>query len=451
MALLSSLDLIEHEENSRVQTRHETVAENTSKLCAGCCDKVTSRRCSHCGGALFCSQACELKMCLSHLLKCNMRQVTSADYLFEDVLADEPFTDPQLRQDYWFDRCETKFEESHLRGVFAGLVHYHPNRITREELHQWRSDPGGNPYLVAKIVNKFEELSDNNRGRYFPWFLRHRAIFELPDGHHAIPRAPSPTTEALNIEARARQYLAPEDQHKDFKEFTPFAKRHCFGFYAMAVNHSRPPPLNREHCRWFDFGFVVCHDQHEEEELGSMYDEMLCGSMYHEEYAQSIGSSTMGKWARKRDPTCSFDEFWKAWESGVLTTIFKKHWPDSRTENTATCTWLGPDLITRLYAFLEAETPRPSIWSLLHFLAMEDVSVEFAAPGIAQAARDYGFSEQLDARTTLELRLFYGLLLKKAEPLTVHRERMEGNMVQFAEGHVETITPGVMKLLQGLL
>jgi hypothetical protein len=82
---------------------------------------------------------------------------------------------------------------------------------------------------------------------------------------------------------------------------------------------------------------------------------------------------------------------------------------------------------------------------------MEDVSVESAASGIARAARDYGFSEQLDARTIIELRDFYVQLLKKAEPLAIHRERIEGNLVQFAEGHVDITTPRVKEVLQGLL
>ncbi|KAB5580955.1 hypothetical protein GE09DRAFT_1084343 [Coniochaeta sp. 2T2.1] len=358
-------------------------------------------------------------------------------------------TDPQVRQDYWFDRCQNKNEESHLDGVFAGLVHYHPNPITREELHEWRSDPGGNPYLVAKIVEKFEELPNNSRGEYFPWFLRHRTRFELPDYHHSIPRASCPMTQLQNKQARARKYLAPEDQHKDVEDLTPFAKMHCFVFYSMAVDNMYPPPFNRKHCHWFDFGFIVSHDQHEEKRLGSLYNVMLFGSMYHEEYAQSIGSSTMVNWMNKKGPTCSFDEFWKAWERGKLMTMFNKCWPDLLTENTITLAEY--DLLTRLRVFLEAETPRPSIWRLRHFLAMENVSVESAASVIAWAARDYGFSEQLDTRTTMELRNFYVQLLKKAEPLAIHRERMKGNLVQFAEGHVDITSLRVKEVLQGLM
>lgn len=449
MILTSFLDPMVYKEASGIRTRQETLAEDTVKYCVSCYEVQTTRRCSHCGGAPFCGKICEREMPLSHLLKCNMRQVTSADYLYEDVCDNELPTDPQVRQDYWFDQCQNKKEESHLLGVFVGLVRDHPNRITRDELHQWRSDLGGNSYLIAKIVEKFEELPNNRRGEYFPWFLRHRTHFELLDGHRSIARAPSPMTQAQNMQARARKYLAPDDQHKDFKDLTPLAKMHCFAFYSMAVDHLCPPPIDRERCHWFDFGFVVSHDQHEEKTLGSMYLTMLFGPMSYEEYAGSIGSSTMVEWMDKRVPTCTFDEFWKAWQRGKLMTIFDKCWPALPTMNMLERAEY--DLLTRLRVFLEAEIPRPSIWRLRHFLAIEIVSVESATSEIAQAARDYGFSNQLDMRTVMELKDFYVQLLKKADPLAIHRERIEGNLVHFAEGHVDIITPRVKEVLHGLL
>lgn len=450
MALSSSPDPVEQVETSRVGAQHETPAREASKLCAGCRDVETSRRCSHCGGALFCSQACEQRMGLEHLLICNMREVTSADYLYDDVLADELPKDPQVRQDYWFDRCQYKSEETRLFGLFIGLLKYHYDRITREELHQWRSNPGGNPSLVARIVEKFEELPENNRGGYFPWFLENLSRFELPDGHHSIPRPPSPETQVQNMQAKARKYLAPEDQHKEVKDLTPYAKMHCFLFYGMAADHLHPPPINSEGCQWwFDFGFVVCHNQHEERELGSMYSKMILGSTPREENARSIGPWGIAEQTSKIDPACSFDEFWKAWERGTLMTIFDKCWPSLPEEET----WLThrDDLLGRLRVFLEAETPRPSIWMLRHFLALEGASVESAIPEIARAARDYGFSERLDTRTTMELKEFYVQLCKKAETLAIHRERLKGNLVQFAEGYVDIITPRVKEVLQGLL
>lgn len=209
------------------------------------------------------------------------------------------------------------------------------------------------------------------------------------------------------------------------------------------------PPINHEHCFWFNFGFVVSHNQHEEGTLGSIYTTMLFGSTFREGYARSLGSLAMEERMNKTGPTCSFDEFWKAWERGELMTMFDKCWPGLKMGNHFMIP--DPDLLTRLRAFLEEKTPRPSIWRLRHFLALEGVSVESAASSTAQAARDYGFDGLLDTRTTMELRSFYLQLLKKAEPLAIHRERIAGTLVQFAEDHVDSMTPRVKRVLQDLL
>ncbi|KAI5460130.1 hypothetical protein BGZ63DRAFT_389571 [Mariannaea sp. PMI_226] len=438
----SLLDPLGDEELSTIETPHEAMTQDSAKSCVGYCTIKTTRRCSYCRASPFCSKTCEQRMPLEHLIKCNMRQAMSADYLYEDVLNDELPTDPKARQEYWFDRCHNKNEESHLLGVFIGLLHYHPDHITREELHKWRSN--SNLDLVAKIVEKFEELPSNGRGGYFPWFLRHRARFELPDY-----KPPCLLTQVQNMEARARQYLAPEDQHKDVNDFVPAAKGYCFVFYALTLGHGYLPPMNLEHCHWFDFGFVVSQDQHEEGMIGFMYNTMLFGSAYHEDYARSLGSSEKEKWVKKKDPVCSFEEFWKAWENGNLMAIIDRHRPESATEIINRPA--KSDLFSRLRVFLEAKTPRPSVWKLCHFLALEEhVSVESAVSEIAQAARDYGFSEKLDTKTTMELNRFYMQLLKKVEPLAVHRERMRGNLMEFAEDYVDTLTPMVKKVLQSL-
>ncbi|KAF5719332.1 zf-mynd domain-containing protein [Fusarium globosum] len=424
------LDYVQDEETSRVEAQDETFEESTKALCP------------------FCNEKCERKMPLSHLLKCNMRQVTSADYLYQDVLEDIVPTDPQVRQDYWLDRCQTSHEESHLLGLFAGLLRYHRYPITREELHQWRSDLGGNAYLVTKIVEKFEELPKGSTGGYFPWFLRHRKRFELTANDKSIPHRPGPERQLQNMQDKARKYLAPEDQNKDFNDLSPFSKMHYFAFYGITIVNSYPPPMNLNSCYWFDFGFVVCQDRHEEETLSRMYNTMLFGSLSRLEYEESLQSSIPATFTEKKDPACTFDEFWEAWEKRDLMTIFSRCWPGSTTQKpfrTAENNILG-----RLRVFIEAEAPRPSIWKLRHFLAIDDISVESAVAELAEAAKDYGFSETLDTRTTIELKEFYMKLFKEAEPLEIHTGRMEGILLQFAERHVDGTTLRVKKVLQSL-
>ena len=445
--LTSLSESVEDGNFSTLEVQNSTLIINTKKVCTRCHEE-TPRRCSHCGEGLFCNENCERKMPLSHLLKCNMRQVTSADYLFEDVLADTIPTDPQVLGDYWFDRCHNANEKSHLLGLFAGLLSYHPDHISRETLHQWRSEPGGNPYLVAQIVVKFEELPKGSAGGYFPWFLRHRKRFEAAEGHESIPQTPTPEVHVQNMQAKARRYLAPEDQNKDFMDLTPFSKMHCFAFYSIVIGNQHPPPMNQADCFWFDFGFVVCRDQHEEALLGGMYNTMLFGSRSQLEYAESLGSSSLARLFKKRDPVCTFDEFWRAWDKGKLMVMFDKCWPELETRHTYEPTEYR--ILNRLRVFIGSEAPRLSIWKLRHFLALDDISVESAVPDIAWAAREYGFSERLDTRMTLELRNFYVQLFNKAEPMEIYCERMKGNLVQFAGRHVGSSPLRIRELLQGL-
>lgn len=285
-------------------------------------------------------------------------------------------------------------------------------------------------------------------GGYFPWFLRHRNRFELPAGHKSIPQPPSPEMQVQNMQDKARKYLGPGDQNKDFKDLTPFSKMHCFAFYSFTIVNGYPPPMNRDVCHWFDFGFVVCQDQHEEENLCRMYNTMLFGSLSQLEYEESLESSTLTALIKKRYPACTFDEFWKAWERGDLMAIFNRCWPGFTTKKAFQVAKY--DLLGRLRIFIEAKAPRPSIWKLRHFVAIDDVSVESAVLELAQTAQDYGFSETLDTRTTIELKEFYVRRFRKAEPMEIHSERMKGNLLQFAERHVNGITLRVKKVLQSL-
>ncbi|KAL6918911.1 hypothetical protein FSST1_002937 [Fusarium sambucinum] len=441
----SPFNPVEDKEVGRIQFRD---LKCTQDFCCLCGEVETTRRCSHCREDLFCSMKCEREMPLSHLLKCNMRQVTSADIFLEDIVQDTIPTDPQVLEDYWFYRCHTGHERTHLFGLFKGLLHHHPDPISRETLHQWRSDPGGNAVLAAKIVQKFEEIPEGKAGSYFPWFLRHRERFELPDGHESIARPPSPMTQVQGMWDKARKYLAPEDRNKHFADLDPFAKMHCFAFYSMILQHGYPGPMNQSVCHWFDFGFAVCRDQYEETVLAGMYIDMLFGSETQQQYEESLESPALAGMIKKRNPACTFDEFWKAWDKGELVAIFNRRWPPSTNPHFSGVS--DHEFRNRLRKFLEAETPLPSIWKLRHFIALQNVSIESAVPDIAEAARDYGFSESLDTRMSMELRDFYAQLFQKTEPMEIHSERMNGNLVQFTERSVTSMTPRTKELLKSL-
>lgn len=225
--------------------REASVAKSSlvPQECTTCLDHTT-RQCSYCDTAPFCSEACELRMGLSHLIRCIMRQVTAADYLYSDVISDDIPTDPQVREKSWFDRCPDRNLESHLLGLFIDLVKY--LGIHRETLHQWKER--GNPFLVAKIIETFTTCRpEESRGSYFPWFQKNKELFKLPDGSTEIPRPPSLYNMVRRMEETAKRFLSPEDQRVPPEHFQPRSKARCFRFYSMICGGRSPPPMNMLH------------------------------------------------------------------------------------------------------------------------------------------------------------------------------------------------------------
>lgn len=84
------------------------------------CEKETSRKCSKCQLSWFCSETCQSRMGVHHRLTCSSGEITSADRLELDCYWDLIPDDPQVRQDYGFDRC-SRSDQSSLGGLYQGL------------------------------------------------------------------------------------------------------------------------------------------------------------------------------------------------------------------------------------------------------------------------------------------------------------------------------------------
>lgn len=121
---------------------------------------------------------------------------------------------------------------------------------------------------------------------------------------------------------------------------------------------------------WYDFGFAPCTDDYHERNLGALYSKL--GNTFFSGYDKSLRSS------RKRvpgSPTCSFDEFWKAWENGSLSKVFDKYGiGDNLGGNTRS--WFEqktrfPHLRELLSFPVERHKLRPSVWRLKHLLPLE--------------------------------------------------------------------------------
>ena len=168
------------------------------------CQTATERQCPHCGDC-YCSPSCAAKS-NSHRFKCAGHAPTTADYLERAVLEDRIPDDPQTMEDYGFTRCEAQMQQSHLLGLYIGLINH--LEVSSKELDTWRRDGS----LVDNIIRMFNTIPECNRGKYFPWFLKHKEM--LFGDSESVPAPPEKLV--LNAIREATTFLSLEDQSKHF-------------------------------------------------------------------------------------------------------------------------------------------------------------------------------------------------------------------------------------------
>jgi hypothetical protein len=381
-------------------------------------------------------------MSFNHLTKCSARSITTSDILLDDVIRDTIPADPQTREDFGFDRCRNKREESHLLGLYIGFLRRVPDSAKNAaKLNEWQQKG----LLIEKIINKFSTLPENSRGAYFPWFLRNQHILD----NSMSQLQSNPRHDALlQISDAARTYLEPEDRNKEIKDLMPPEKKYCFLFYAMVLDSGTPHPSWLEVDFWYDFGFAVCTDEYHERSLGALYNKLLGGNKIARDYDESLGieSNTIPS-----SPVCSFAEFWRAWRSGSIADLFDRYDMsndlDMYTKSMAGFSQGFP----HLRGFMSSSPEeRPSVWRLRHLLALDENTPLQRYPEIQKAAKEYGFTSQLDARTAISLRHFYRNLLQAGDPLEVHKAKDGGRLLKYAEKQMTDIDDRVRDVLQKL-
>jgi hypothetical protein len=282
--------------------------------------------------------------------------------------------------------------------------------------------------LVEKIVEVFSKIPERSRGGYYPWFLRNRHILE---GGQEVVRDEDDVDRYIQERyAEARAYLAPADQNKAVEDLTPFAKQYCFLFLSILLDGKYPPPVMAHLDLWFDFGFVLCPDVHQERELSNTYQWLLLGNKPARDYFQNTGMEHL---APPDFPHCSFDDFWRAWAAGSLMDLFNKYGTSRGADS------FGTSLSRRFPALEEflsypGKCPRPSVWRLRHFLAIEDANVLTVGPEIGLAAIEYGFYPHLDTRTRLDLREFYTRVFRRGVlPGEIDEAKRRANLDEMAD------------------
>lgn len=396
----------------------EVIAKKDVGECATC-DRETNRHCSICGRDWYCSESCQEKMFTSHRFECAAGSLTTADYLFDAMLRDEIPDDPQTVEHFGFDKCTTWHQKSHLLGLYKGLLYLDVEPV---ELDKWRS--GGD--LVEKIIETFERVPLHNRGAYFPWFLRHKHLLANEDNIAGLTDSTEEDALRKSIE-EVRPLLAPEDRKKEVWLLEPIAKRCGVLVLAMCSQSWHPPPgcIMEGIDLWYELGFLVCKDEHAENGLGGLYSRLLFGNKFFVDYNKSLGVEYRGPASTR---TCTFDEFWKAWERGTLLQLMQTY--GLRDEASR-----YPNLDTFLaYPF---GARRPLVFRLKEWLETEPACL----PEALEAAQAYGFHENLDTRQRLVLKGLYQQLLSRGDAMELHRALRRGQVFDYMQKHVGAVEP----------
>jgi hypothetical protein len=174
--------------------------------------------------------------------------------------------------------------------------------------------------------------------------------------------------------------------------------------------------------------------------LGSLYSTLLGGDKYFIDRSKSLGSEHRGPKHLLPKAKATFEEFWRAYESGKLIQLIDRY------------NLQGERLQFRhLEQFLAVRPvdPRPLVWRLSHFLAFEITDTNLSDPVLA-GAKHYGFSSDLNARMKITLKSFYKQLMKNGDPIEIDKVRSQGTLLDYARkclGMVETDFADVLRNL----
>jgi hypothetical protein len=384
------------------------------------CSIMTSRKCSICNKDFYCSDYCQDKRSGSHLFTCTKRPLTSADYLFKWLIEDLLPKDEDVLEDFGFNQLTSFADQCKLFGLYRGMCL--SEKVTVEDFHKWQVEGS----LVANIKEFYYQIPETHRGGYFPWFLKHTHILE-----RRITSKEATENTIATFYDQARSYLDSEDQHKTPQELKPDAKADCYHMLALNLHMAYPHPI--EH-NWYTFGFCTCRGEHEEGELGGLYQRLLLGDKLFEDVMPKWHFRTLG---RCKFQTATFTEFWHSYQSGTLIQLM-----DSK----------GLKGFRSGFPFLEEflsvppSGPHLSVWDLKQFIAINDPAEH---PPIPALQVDYGFMNCRTFEETCILMEIYKRLLQKADPLELHKACLAGKLFVFAR-RFHTMDEGHRRLMENL-
>ncbi|KAH7884981.1 hypothetical protein F5I97DRAFT_1311550 [Phlebopus sp. FC_14] len=383
-----------HEAERDKQSRSRDIPPaKASKTCGKCnnCHRETSRKCRKCGRLWFCSEKCEDdNNNPDHLFMCAIgRPLDTADYLYRACWDNEFPEDEETLEDFGFSNFPSAYDQSKLLGLYIGLLLH--MKVSHRELRRWQQEGT----LTANIKSKYEEIPAGYRGGYYPWFLENLQVFQGENG-------------ARDIFEAALPYLDPED---DPRNLEPQAKRLSFLLYGMLLNGYHPNPTQTEEViqtLYFTFGFCTGCGSQGEQELPRLYRTLIS--------------------------RCSFKEFWTAYESNSLISLFDAYRLSAERKR-----------INHLDTFLNRNScEAPTVWRLRTFTQ----STNTYPPHYL--AVDYGFFNCDTVEERSALKNVYKDLLEcpRADPMELHAACIKGKLYDFAKEYLPRLEQRFVRLMK---
>ena len=366
---------------------------NIMVLCQSCEEEREGKwKCSACNSqVVYCSKACQIVAWPHHIFDCydyRGKTVPSAYYLARACYRDLLPIDKQTLEDYGFNKAFTPYNQTMLMGLYQGLFKY--LEINPKTVLSWKRKG----ILIQEIKKVFEEIPPQNRGGYYPWFLEHQDL--LDPSHEPSTkviddfRLESVTRAWRHIGGRPLPISTALNDIKIEKATWPRRKRDCFDLCELVLSDFHPSPSL---CIWLSFGFCTTRNQYDEMQLGIAYRTLVT--------------------------SCSFEEFYQAYDSCSLVQLFS-----SKNINLEKFSLHLADFLAN------APLMNKSVWNLKQFVVADE---QDSVP-VPSVKVDYGFINCRNEEEEVQLKEVYKNIFKEdsnADPLKMHEACLQGKIYDY--------------------
>ncbi|KAJ3531276.1 hypothetical protein NM688_g7596 [Phlebia brevispora] len=290
-------------------------------------------------------------------------------------------TNPELLEDYGFNRLFNSRDSFMLFGLYKGLWQLHPDGLEPSTVDKWLREGS----LVQKIKETFERLPPDYRGEYYKWFLEHQWVL---DGS-PIPATHSAETVRERMRTKLWEFLGPE--RRACAPHWSAEWKICLSLYYQLLSDFYPAP-HHSYELYVGFGYCVARD---------LYTEMAITRLY-----------------RALTERCAFEEFCDAYETSTLIALMEKR-SIIETQHS----------LPRHFAHvMGSRTRHESVWSLKQYLYGKN------AGGLELSVLcDYGFANCNTRAEEEELAATYRTAFdhRDFDEMELHRRCIRGETLKY--------------------